>query len=117
MSKIDLKKLPLDTSLRDALRLAIQQGSWVFGTETSEPMPGPHPSRNELEAWSERRRSSMTTQEIDEEIKSVLDDCCNIESLADLKRDIMTGNYGWRNSESGMIIRNLGIMFGMLSLE
>ena len=113
-------KLQWETPLREALRIAIRKGHYLAGTENVPRLPDHNDVHKHLQ-WMEKARDywmkSATPEEVEVVIQSTLNDCCGIETLADLKKDIDSGNYGWRNSESGTEIRNLGILFEIFPKE
>lgn len=106
-------ELPLETSFAGAVRKAFDEGRYVLITSTSSPKPDfATATEQEILAWAK----SHTPPEdlIEAEIQQILRLCCGINTLADLKRDIDSGNYGWRNYDASVCIRDFGIIFGFL---
>ena len=85
-------KLPLQTRLEDALRLANQEGGWII-------------------------RGKGSSDELEREICEDLKLLCGIKTLTDLKRDFDSGSFAWRNSEAGSEICHLAYLFELISLE
>lgn len=84
-------KLPLETSLEEAMRAASQQGKLVVTNATAE----------------------QTEASIQESLQMLP----GIKTLADLKQAFDNGNLGWRNSESASEGARLAYLFDLITDE